>query len=193
MIVFAFPPQAAQETAPYYLSGINYDTKTATGTLVVVPPGCTPPEGADAPVFCMDERDAGTLVGEQAAAQQPDAAVWISSRISGGALRARLLQALEQYGTRLWLRIEPLCMRFPMPCPTGEGETVLPEESARIQKDFPAFFSPELCCMYCAGISGENAAMHLFDTPQTISKKLQLANELGAAYVFGDIPLEAIQ
>ena len=43
MIVFAFPPQAAQETAPYYLSGINYDTKTATGTLVVVPPGCTPP------------------------------------------------------------------------------------------------------------------------------------------------------
>ena len=43
MIVFAFPPQAAQENAPYYLSGTDYDTKTAAGTLVVVPPGCTPP------------------------------------------------------------------------------------------------------------------------------------------------------
>lgn len=193
MIVFAFPPQAAQETDAYWLSGIDYDTGTAAGSLIVVPEGCHVPAGADAPVFCMDEAaGAGSVVGEDAWTEDFGRDVWISSRLSGGTLKDRLAQAMEAFHGRVWLKIEPLCTRFPMPCPTGAGEAVTRAESRDIQTSCPAFFSPELCCMYCVQMAEDRAAMHLFDTPGTISQKLRLANTLGVPYAFGDIPLDAI-
>ena len=193
MIVFAFPPQAAQETAPYWLSGTDYATKEAAGTLIVVPAGCRVPDSADAPVFCMDEAaGAGSVVGEAVWHEHAGADVSISSRLSGGTLQDRLAQAVDSCGGRLWLKIEPLCTRFPMPCPTGAGETITQEESLKIQDSCPAFFSPELCCMYCVQMAEDSVAMHLFDTPGTVSQKLRLANALGVPYAFGDIPLDAI-
>lgn len=192
MIVFAFPPQAALDAAPYWLSGTDYSAKTAAGTLVVVPPGCQIPDAGGAPVFCMDEAAPGQILDEAWAAQRAAQGVWISSRLSGGTLRERLSQALEQYQDRLWLRVEPVCMRFPMPCPTAEGRTLTQQQSAAIRSACPAFYCPEFCCMYCVQFDGAQAFMHLFDTTQTIAEKLALANELGVPYAFGDIPLEAI-
>lgn len=192
MIVFAFPPQAALDAAPYWLSGTDYGAKTAAGTLIVVPPGCEIPAAGGAPVFCMDSGAPGQILSEARAAQHAARGVWLSSRLSGGTLRERLTQALAQYGERLWLRVEPLRMRFPMPCPTADGEPLTQSESLTIQDACPAFYCPEFCCMYCVQFDGAQAFMHLFDTTQTISKKLALANDLGVPYAFGDIPLEAI-
>lgn len=189
MTVFAFPPQASAESAPYWLVGTDYRTHQPAGSILVIPPGCSAPADAGEPVFCMDGSPGGTLVCEQASAATGHAEVWVSSHISGGTLRERLTQALAQYGARLWLRIEPLCMRFPMPCPTGEGETITRAQSAALQARAPAFYSPEFCCMYCVETESGRAFMHLFDTPDTISETLALAFELGLPNVFGDIPL----
>ncbi len=188
MIVFAFPPQAADESAPYWLDGTDYVTKTAGGTLVVVPPGCRAPADAGAPVFCMDGSPGGTLVCEQSPDAATSDAVWISSRVSGGTLRERLQLALAQYGPRLWLYLEPVCMRFPMPCPTGEGEPLPPEENPALQSHCAAFYSPEFCCMYHVRLDDAGASMYLADTPRTILEKLALASSLGVSHVFGQIP-----
>lgn len=193
MIVFAFPPQAAQETDAYWLSGIDYDTGTAAGSLIVVPEGCHVPAGADAPVFCMDAAaEEGTILRKTDHSGGTGSDVWISSRLSGGTLKDRITQAMEASAGRLWLNIAPLCTRFSMPCPTGTGDALTREESLEIQRNCPAFFSPELCCMYCVQIEHAHAHMHLFDTTQTVAEKLRLASALGVPYVFGDIPPDAV-
>lgn len=193
MIVFAFPPLAGAETAPYLLRGTQYEEKTPAGDLIVVPKGAAAPPNAAAPVFCMDgAAPVGAIVSEALAQERGDLPVWISSRLSGGTLKARLQAALARYGARLYLRIEPLCTLFPMPCPTGQGQDISQEECAAMQEGHPAFFSFDLCCNYCVISNGQNASMLLFDTPDTIAKKLHLASRLGVPYAFGEIPLSAL-
>lgn len=190
MIVFAFPPAADTESAPYLLRGTQYEGKTPAGDLLVVPKGACAPAGVSVPVFCMEENaPGGTVVPEALAGQRPGDFVWVCSRLSGGTLESRLRQALRRYEGRVYLRVEPFCTRFAMPCPTGEAIELTQEQSARLQAQFPVFYSPELCCNYCVATENGNASMILFDTPQTIAKKLALAQSMGVPYVFGEIPL----
>lgn len=168
---------------------MDFDTKAPCESLVVVPDGAEIPQQADAPVFSLSAQG-GTLAAEQAA--QPGCEVWVSSLLSGGTLRERLSTAKQRYGDRLWLRIEPFCTDFPLPCPTGNGIALTQEESLSLRAACSVFYSAELCCMYCVRLKNSVPIMHLFDTPQSIREKLLLAAQLGISHVFGEIPPQCL-
>lgn len=97
----------------------------------------------------------------------PDASVLISSAICGGDIRTRFEEAAKE--RRCCLLLEPIRMKFPLPCLDGHGEPVseLP--------DGPHFYSDTLCCYY----AHTETAMTLWDTEETIEKKIQLAKDAG--------------
>lgn len=96
----------------------------------------------------------------------PHAGLLISSAISGGELCQRFLEAPPR---RCWLLEEPLCMAFPLPCPTGQGTP-----AAAIPGD-SGFYSPALGCRYIH----QPGQLVLFDTNETMARKRQLAKECG--------------
>lgn len=97
----------------------------------------------------------------------PTAPLLISSAICGGDLKVRFTQAAKE--RPCWLLIEPVRHRFPLPCPDARGEALssLPETAG--------FFSEPLCCRY---VHFPGFAL-LWDTEQTLAKKLQLAQSAG--------------
>ena len=104
------------------------------------------------------------------------AGILISSSLSGGTLDTRLAEAVRTAPGRCWLRLDPLRMRFPLPCPSGTG-TPLPQDMADILIDKQiTFYSPELCCRYCYDLP---KGIILYDTEDTRSEKLRLAEKHG--------------
>ena len=97
----------------------------------------------------------------------PHAPLLISSAICGGDIRTRFEEAASK--RRCCLLPEPIRMRFPLPCLDGCGEAVteLP--------DGPHFYSDVLCCYYAHTPS----SMTLWDTEETMQKKIQLAKDAG--------------
>ena len=96
----------------------------------------------------------------------PEAELLISSSISGGSLRQRFRQLPA---AKCWLRLERLCRTFPLPCPDGQGVPAagLPETEG--------FYAVDLVCRYIHR-PGE---VTLFDTEETLERKIQLAQECG--------------
>lgn len=108
----------------------------------------------------------------------PQAGLLISSAISGGSLRQRFQEAAERSPRRCWLLLEPMQMEFPLPCHTGIGK---PIDAATYDRQF---FSKDLCCQYTHFIRNGQGIMVLWDTEESLSKKLELAkncNFLGFA------------
>ena len=97
----------------------------------------------------------------------PEASLLISSAICGGDLRVRFEEAAAKHPC--WLLLEPIRMRFPLPCRDGRGTPIkeLPSE--------PLFYSDTLCCQY----SHTPEAMFLWDTDETLQTKIRLALESG--------------
>ncbi len=109
------------------------------------------------------------------------AKVLISTALSGGSLRQRLEDALQQYRGRVALAVERVAEDFFLPSPTGQGTPLSREElKARMEERSPSvFFSSELCAHYFTYMSKQNGAHFiLFDDAGSIRKKLQIARSL---------------
>lgn len=97
----------------------------------------------------------------------PEASLLISSAICGGDITERFREAAME---RLcWLLVEPIRMRFPLPCLDGCGEPV-----PRIPEGHH-FYSEALCCYYAHFPD----SVVLWDTESTLQTKLQLAKAAG--------------
>lgn len=97
----------------------------------------------------------------------PDAPLLISSAICGGSIAERFSEAAAERSC--WLLVEPIREVFPLPCRDGHGAPIcqLPEGAQ--------FYSDCLCCYY----SHSPKAVVLWDTEETLSRKLQLAKDAG--------------
>ena len=152
MIVYRIPPEARHETRPFSVAGRNTDDHQIMGELFFDAPGHF---------------------------RLPDDAVLLSTQLCGGCLSDLLKTAQAQYGMNLWLFIEPLCHVFPLPCPDGNGKEISREESTRLQSCHTVYDAPEFLCRYCTFREQAHLWVHLFDTAETISQKLALADALG--------------
>ena len=96
----------------------------------------------------------------------PQAELLVSSAMSGGDLKQRFRQLP---GHRCWLRLEPMRMAFPLPCPDGQGTVItdLPESSG--------FYAEALGCRYIHA----PGQVILFDTEETMEQKILLAKACG--------------
>jgi len=103
----------------------------------------------------------------------PQAGLLISSAISGGTLRERFLEAAAAAPRRCWLLLEPMRMEFPLPCPTGTGQSISAIDCRNV------FYSEALCCQYTHFIRSGTGFMLLWDTDETLQRKLALAKSCG--------------
>lgn len=188
MIVFHFPDEAAAERSAFSVVG-QTPSGEAAGELMLVPAGALPGAGFPGHIFYLDERAVETLpictrtlVPERLAEQFPENPVYISAQLSGGTLRARLEEALARYADRLWLLAEPLSMCFSLPCPSGIGTALSPEEAARVAQE-PFCLSQAFCCEYAPVRMEKGYTLCLCDTPRSVREKLRLAEECGVPYV----------
>jgi len=119
--------------------------------------------------------------------QVPQAAVLVCTAISGGNLRQRLEEAAQSFGRqRLALDLQRLRMRFPLPCPSGEGTPLEAQElTDLLERRQPAvFYSGDLCARYFSTTGNGESSFVLFDDAGTLRRKIQLGQELGAAAAF---------
>lgn len=120
----------------------------------------------------------------------PESQVLICTAISGGTLRERLADAAARYGERVALDCQRLMMDFALPCRSGEGTPLTHAElDALRERHTPTvFFSAELCANYFS--YAEDGRLHfvLFDTVETLRRKMQLARERGIETAFLQYP-----
>ncbi len=108
--------------------------------------------------------------------------VIIPSALSGGSLRKRLSEAIEQYGTdRVALGVQRTAEDFTLPSPSGCGTPLSREELNHMirQRGASIFFSDELCAHYFTYMSRDSGAHFvLFDNAASIRKKIQIARAM---------------
>ena len=117
----------------------------------------------------------------------PEASVLVCTAISGGTLRECLTDAAARYGAaRVALDCQRLAMDFTLPCRSGEGTPLTREELSALRERSGAavFFSEELCANYFSFQRGAQAHFVLFDTAETLRRKLLLARERGMETAF---------
>ena len=189
MTVFPFPADAAEISAPFSVVGFDWERGTPEGELLVVP------EGADAPPFDgpvwspAAARDWPGLL-RPAGAAPAGSPVWLSCACTAGTLEHRLREAAAAFGARLWLRLEPQSALYHPPCPAEAGRPVTAAELAAVRAAHPDFDCPEFVCRCCHWDDGGRLSVLLFDTEETIGKKLDLTASLDIPYVFGPFPLD---
>ena len=115
------------------------------------------------------------LVPERWQQDFPEAGVLVSSAMSGGDLQQRFRELA--LGRRCWLLVEPMAMAFPLPCPDGQGTPVTELPTG------DGFYSEALGCRY---VHRPGQAI-LFDTPETLERKIQLAQKTGFQGVIADL------
>ncbi|MEG0824351.1 MAG: hypothetical protein RSG86_01220 [Oscillospiraceae bacterium] len=112
-----------------------------------------------------------------------NARVLISSALSGGSLKARLLEAAGRYGVgRICLATERVREDFFLPSPAGSGTALTAEGLERLisQRGPSVFFSQELCCHYFTYMNTNGSAHFvLFDDGASLRKKWEIARGVG--------------
>ncbi len=122
------------------------------------------------------------FVPEAYGAQVYQAGVLICTALSGGGLRQRLEEAAEVFGRRrVALDLERLRMRFPLPCPGGEGTPLTGEElNALLQARQPSiFYSSDLCAKYFTYAEKNAAYFVLFDDANSLRRKMRMGRDMG--------------
>ena len=185
MILYPFQPGRA---GGYSIVGFDEQTRHPRGELLLLSAGESPPEEFQGGAIFGETGDPRQLL--PAALAPPDArGVWADTQISGGNLEAYLRSLLATCGTRLWVWLDPVCMRFPIPCPAGVGEALTVPAVQALRSQHPSHFSPDFLCRYCffSGSDGRPSVV-LFDTDDTCRQKLALLRRLGVQQVFGFLP-----
>lgn len=131
----------------------------------------------------LRRRNRPLLVPEAYGRAAPDGQVLISSALSGGSLRQRLSDVIEQRGAeKVALAVEWVCHDFPLPSPDGQGHPLSPEELGALRQrwDPQIYFSDALCAHYFTYMSRESGGHFvLFDDAASVRKKLRVAAGLG--------------
>lgn len=115
----------------------------------------------------------------------PEAQVLVEGAISGGNLQDYFEEQCQQWPGRICLSLRPLCMRFPLPSESTEGETINGKELENLLLQHQSFFSHELGCRYCTQQTENTFHFILFDDADSIRYKLRLADQLGIQTVVG--------
>lgn len=138
------------------------------------------------------ERGWPLYVTESYARHVPRAKVLIPTAVSGGSLRQRLVEAAEQYGAeRVTAAAERVAEDFSLPAPDGQGAAMTQEQlRARMEERSPSvFFSSALCAHYFTYMDRKTGAHFiLFDTADSLRKKIQVAREVGISDVLLPYP-----
>ena len=103
----------------------------------------------------------------------PRCGVLISSAISGGTFSQRVEEAARAYPRRCWLLAEPIAEEFPLPCPSGSGSQITIIDYDKL------FRSDALCCQYTHFLRDQQGIMVLWDTKETMRRKMELAKAAG--------------
>lgn len=188
MILYPFQPDLP---FGYSVTGFDEEKKTPGAELYLLPLGAQiPAEFTGGAIFSEAPGCADARILQPAQSAAPDAAgVWADTQVSGGSLEGYARALLARWGERLWMYLRPLCMRFPVPCPTGVGEALAPDEARTLLSQYPSHYSPDLVCRYSFYLDAAGQPrVFLFDTPETCRQKLALLRPLGLQKVFGWIP-----
>lgn len=106
--------------------------------------------------------------------------------VSGGTLEDFLKRALQFSHKLLCVRMKMVYMDFTLPCPTGVGTPLNEAQaSALLAKRMPVF-SPALCTNYVTFLEDQRLHAVLADSPETLRKKLRLAESLGVPYALAE-------
>ena len=120
------------------------------------------------------------------AALFPDACVLFSTALSGGNYYQHLRHTAKELGARrIALDLQWLRMEFPMPCPSGTGCTLEPGQLKELMAQQPvSLFSEALCANYFTYTRRAEHRFVLYDTEDSILKKLRFASQLGCSGAF---------
>ena len=121
------------------------------------------------------------------AALFPDAHVLFGTALSGGNYYQHLRHtAKELSARRIALDLQWLRMEFPLPCPSGAGRTLKPQQLKDLmtRQQPVSLFSEALCAHYFTYAQGAEHRFVLYDTEDSMVKKLRFAAELGCSGAF---------
>lgn len=123
--------------------------------------------------------------------QLPEPCAVTDCAVSGGTLEDYLNRAVRECGQKLCVRIYPVYMDFPLPCPGGIGQFLTQEAFTRRRNTLQPHFSPALGTEYCTLRRADGPHVLLGDTRETLRWKLRLCQRLGVAYAITPVWLEA--
>ena len=103
--------------------------------------------------------------------------------VSGGTLSSFLSGALAAAQGRLCVRISPIYMEFPLPCPSGTGRLLSPQEARARLGSGTLHISRALCTGYFTFLRDGKLWLMLYDTPETLEQKLACCRACGVPYV----------
>ena len=103
--------------------------------------------------------------------------------VSGGSLEAFLSSACAAAQGRLCVRISPVYMDFPLPCFRGTGRALSRQEAQSLRGNCRLHLSHALCTGYFTCLHQGSLHLVLFDTQETLKRKLQCCRTAGVPYV----------
>jgi hypothetical protein len=92
--------------------------------------------------------------------------------VSGGTLEGFLKEALQVAQGQLCVRLSPVRMEFLLPCFSGQGTVTASKEG------YTMHFSEALCTEYGTCLAEGQLHCILWDTHETLKRKLRLAESL---------------
>ena len=115
--------------------------------------------------------------------QIPPGSYLADCAVSGGTLGEYLRTAMEAAQGRLCIRIAPVYMDFPLPCPSGVGRTLTAQELRTLHGSAPCYFSEALCTEYFTYLRDGAAHVVLFDSVGSLRAKYQAVQAAGVPMV----------
>ena len=110
----------------------------------------------------------------------PHAAVLVCTALSGGTQRALLEDAAQRFGAhRIALDLQRLMMEFSLPCLSGEGSPLSPQELQQRMAGRSVYYCSSLVSRYCTRSEGGSTKFILFDDADTLHRKMELAESMG--------------
>lgn len=103
--------------------------------------------------------------------------------VSGGRLEDFLSAALSAAHGRLCVRICPVYMEFPLPCFNGTGRVLSRQEALSRPGSDRLHISGDLCTGYFTYWEHNRLRLVLFDTQETLEKKLRCCQAAKVPYV----------